>query len=219
MRPTTCRWSAPSRNFSPCHLATFFFATMATSCGRNAVLSSLSQLSQLSQLAQDVLAVLAIMQHFAGAWPLDLNATRILSRKLIWVHSYFEWQRVCVPVTHATTFTYSNSGRRLQEAQAGTQQRPVDGFRRHHLARKRIIIAQPARRPHPNHSVLPHARQAETPHHIHTGQYRWVERDGKGGGATGGAPSAGGSGTGTAVVAPIFHSMGEILIGFCEGYS
>lgn len=187
MRPTTCRWSAPSRNFSPCHLATFFFATMATSCGRNAVLSSLSQLSQLSQLAQDVLAVLAIMQHFAGAWPLDLNATRILSRKLIWIHSYFEWQRVCVPVTHATTFTYSNSGRRLQEAQAGTQQRPVDGFRRHHLARKRIIIAQPARRPHPNHSVLPHARQAETPHHIHTGQYRWVERVGREGRDDGGS--------------------------------
>ncbi|EDW56162.1 GM22737 [Drosophila sechellia] len=72
------------------------------------------------------------------------------------------------PPSRLSDHTISAEGR-LQEAQAGTQQRPVDGFLRHHLARKRIIIAQPARRPHPNHSVLPHARPSETPHHIHTG--------------------------------------------------
>lgn len=59
----------------------------------------------------------------------------------------------------------------LQEAQAGAQQRPLDGVHRHHIARKWIINAESARRPHPNHSILPHTSQAETSNHIHTGQF------------------------------------------------
>lgn len=59
----------------------------------------------------------------------------------------------------------------LQEAQAGAQQRPFDGVHRHHIARKWIINAESARRPHPNHSILPHTSQAETSNHIHTGQF------------------------------------------------
>lgn len=78
-------------------------------------------------------------------------------------------------LSHSLTLSVSlflpHSGRCIQETQTGTQQRPVNGFRRHHIARKWTFLAESARRPHPNHSILPNASQTKTSNHIHTGQY------------------------------------------------
>lgn len=102
-----------------------------------------------------------------------LNVLRILNAICI-CHFVFNIN-IAHSLSHTLTLTVSlslpHSGRCIQETQTGTQQRPVNGFRRHHIARKWTFLAESARRPHPNHSILPNASQTKTSNHIHTGQY------------------------------------------------
>lgn len=119
-----------------------------------------------------------------GAWPslalLRLKRFTHFKRNLH-LPLCFQYQHCSLFLSHSLSLTHSlslcvslflpHSGRCIQETQTGTQQRPVNGFRRHHIARKWTFLAESARRPHPNHSILPNASQTKTSNHIHTGQY------------------------------------------------